>query len=72
LLPASLYRDDQSNSDNHQFGRMISRSVASGCLKRLAVIETVGIRSRTLSQFGERSNKLNDAVFALMPKQCPS
>jgi hypothetical protein len=71
LLPASLYRVNQSSDDSQEFAKMIRRSVASGCLARLAVIETVGIRSRTLSQFGDRTNRSSDAVFVLTPQKCP-
>lgn len=71
LLPAPFYRAHNSNTDSQEFSKMIRRSVASGCLVGLAVIETVGIRSRTLSQFGDTVNKSSDAVFALMPHKCP-
>lgn len=71
LLPESMYRVDKNAGEGQAFNRMIDRAVATGCLSRLAVIDTVGIRSRTLSQLGDRTTKSNDAVFGLVYAKCP-
>lgn len=70
LLPESVYGPAVSADHDRAFDRMIRRLVAAGCLAKVATIETIGIRSRTLSQFGDRTTTSNDGVFAVRVNKC--
>jgi len=71
LLPAHSYVSDYPSSEGLAFRNMIGRLRASGCLASVAEIDTVGISSRTLSQFGAKTGRSKDAVFRLVLTKCP-
>jgi hypothetical protein len=71
LLPEHRYVSDYPSTESQAFREMISRLRASGCLSIVTEIDTVGISSRTLSQFGAKTGRSKDAVFRLVPAKCP-
>lgn len=72
LFSTARYSVDNAGGGGSEFGKMIRRLIASGCLSKLAEIETVGIRSRTLRQFGDQTARSSDSVFAFNPANCAS